>query len=89
MSMGVKTVPAGVFKQRCLRLLDEVAATHDELVITKRGRPVAKVVPVKDDREREDEIVAQLRHGLRILINERELLQPLTDEAGWALDGED
>lgn len=87
--MGAKTVPAGVFKQGCLRLLDEVAATHGELVITKRGRPVAKVVPVKDDREREDEIVARLRHGLRILVSERELLQPLTEEAGWRLDGED
>lgn len=39
-------IPAGEFKARCLQLMDEVAATGRELIITKRGRPVAKLVPV-------------------------------------------
>ena len=44
-----RQVSAGVFKARCLALLDEVAATRCELVVTKRGRPVAKVVPLDED----------------------------------------
>lgn len=41
-------IAAGEFKARCLRLLDQVAQDRVELVITKRGRPVAKLVPVDD-----------------------------------------
>lgn len=40
------TVQASVFKARCLALLDEVEASHGSVVITKRGRPVARLVPV-------------------------------------------
>ncbi len=39
-------IPAGEFKARCLQLMDEVEETGRELIITKRGRPVAKLVPV-------------------------------------------
>ena len=41
----MKTVAAGKFKDTCLKTLDEVAETRDSVVITKRGRPVAKLVP--------------------------------------------
>jgi prevent-host-death family protein len=37
---------AGEFKAQCLRVLDDVATSKREVVITKRGRPVAKLVPV-------------------------------------------
>ena len=37
---------AGKFKDLCLKTLDEVARTKSTVVITKRGRPVAKLVPV-------------------------------------------
>ena len=43
---GMKTMAAGKFKDVCLQTLDEVAATRRPVVITKRGRPVAKLVPV-------------------------------------------
>jgi len=39
-------IPAGEFKAHCLRLLEEVARTGSSFVVTKRGRPVARVVPV-------------------------------------------
>jgi prevent-host-death family protein len=42
----MKTLAAGKFKDVCLQTLDEVAATRRPVVITKRGRPVAKLVPV-------------------------------------------
>jgi len=43
--MKPKTIPAAKFKAQCLALLDEVERTRQELVITKRGKPVAHVVP--------------------------------------------
>ena len=41
----MKSIAAGAFKDRCLKTLDEVASTKSSVVITKRGRPVAKLVP--------------------------------------------
>jgi prevent-host-death family protein len=49
MTKMILEIPAGEFKARCLKLMDEVQATRRPLVITKRGRPVAKLVPVEDE----------------------------------------
>lgn len=38
------TITATEFKAKCLQLLDEVQRTGEELVISKRGKPVARVV---------------------------------------------
>ena len=42
----VERVAAGEFKAKYLSLLDDVALTGKELIVTKRGKPVAKLVPV-------------------------------------------
>ena len=42
----MKTIAAGKFKDVCLQTLDEVAATRRPVLITKRGTPVARLVPV-------------------------------------------
>jgi prevent-host-death family protein len=49
---GMGTIPAGVFKAKCLELMDEVERTKEEIVVTKYGRPVAKLVPVQTERTR-------------------------------------
>lgn len=41
-----RSIPAGEFKATCLALLDEVARTRQPLMVTKRGRPVAQIIPV-------------------------------------------
>lgn len=41
----MKTIQAGKFKAQCLALLDEVAQTNETLIITKHGKPVAKLLP--------------------------------------------
>jgi prevent-host-death family protein len=41
-------IPAGEFKAKCLKLMDEVARRRQPIVITKRGRPVAKLVPADE-----------------------------------------
>lgn len=47
----MKTIAAGAFKARCLAMMDEVAARRETVVITKRGKPVAKLVPVESSDE--------------------------------------
>ncbi len=45
-------IAAGVFKAKCLRLMDDVRRHRCEIVITKHGRPVAKMVPVKGGKKK-------------------------------------
>lgn len=42
-------ISAGEFKAKCLKLMDEVNERHEEVIITKFGKPVAKLVPVRAD----------------------------------------
>jgi prevent-host-death family protein len=42
-----RIIKASEFKAKCLALLDEVERTGDKLVITKKGKPVAEVIPHK------------------------------------------
>jgi len=41
-------MPAGEFKAKCLRIMDEVHKNREEVIITKHGKPVAKLVPVDE-----------------------------------------
>ena len=49
--MKTKTIPAGKFKVHCLAIMDEVQAKRQAVVITKRGKPVAKLVPVEKEKD--------------------------------------
>ena len=42
----MKKMAAGAFKANCLAVMDDVQAKHETVVITKHGKPVAKLVPV-------------------------------------------
>lgn len=78
-----KTMAAGVFKQGCLQVLDQVAARKVEVVITKRGKPVAKLVPLASSREQEADILAELRGKAHQLVSNEEFLAPMN----WGKDG--
>lgn len=43
-----RRISAAEFKAQCLKLMDNVADDRLEIVITKRGQPVAKLVPYED-----------------------------------------
>ena len=45
-------ISAAEFKAKCLKLMDEVAKTRKPIVITKRGKPVAKLVAAEPGRRR-------------------------------------
>jgi prevent-host-death family protein len=47
-----RAIPAGQFKARCLGLIDEVSRTHQAIIITKRGKPVARLVPLEEEKPR-------------------------------------
>ena len=61
------SVPAGEFKAKCLSLFDEVEARRKSFVITKRGRPVARIVPLTS--------TTRSLHGS--LVHEEDLLAPI------------
>lgn len=44
----VKTISAGEFKAKCLKLMDYVNQTHQIIMITKHNKPIARLVPVID-----------------------------------------
>ena len=46
-SSATRTITANEFKAKCLKLMDEVAESGEEIVITKNGKPVAKLSPYK------------------------------------------
>jgi prevent-host-death family protein len=54
----MKKMAAGTFKVHCLAAMDEVQAKRETILITKHGKPVAKLVPVSKDT---DEIYNFLR----------------------------
>ena len=40
-------IAAGVFKAQCLKLMDRVAENHETITVTKRGKAVARLLPVE------------------------------------------
>lgn len=60
----MRSIPAGVFKAHCLTLMDDVRTTREPVLITKRGKPVAKLVPAgKESRE----FIGRLKGVIEIL----------------------
>ena len=47
----MKTMAAGQFKVHCLKVMDEVQSKRQAVLITKRGKPVAKLVPVGKEKD--------------------------------------
>jgi len=60
---SMKKMAAGKFKTNCLAVMDEVQAKRVTVVITKHGKPVAKLVPVEPQ---DDDIFDFLRGKVRI-----------------------
>jgi prevent-host-death family protein len=60
----MKTIAAAQFKARCLTLMDDVQSTREHIVITKRGKPVARLVPI--DRKKDD-FIGSLKGMFRVV----------------------
>jgi prevent-host-death family protein len=46
----MKSIPAGIFKARCHALMKKVQSTGEPVIVTKRGTPVVKIVPVQSEK---------------------------------------
>jgi len=73
----MKTMPAGKFKVHCLAVMDEVQSKREAVIITKRGKPVAKLVPVGNEK---DEIYGFLKGKVTIL---GDVVSPILTPEEW------
>ena len=48
--MQIKQIPAGAFKARCLAIMKKVQMTGEPVIVTKRGAPVVKVIPIESEK---------------------------------------
>lgn len=60
----MKTIAAGKFKAQCLGIIDEVQMKRQSYVITKRGKPAARLIPLDTEK---DDIFGFLKGKVRIL----------------------
>jgi len=60
----MRTISAAEFKARCLTLMDDVGSTGETLLITKRGKPVAKLVPAAKENP---EFIGRLKGVIEIV----------------------
>ena len=73
-------IKAGEFKAKCLELMDWVAEGREEIIITKRGKPVAKLVPVV--QQLPAELLGCMQGTVEILGN---IVEPL--DVKWEANG--
>ena len=75
---GKKQMAAGEFKAKCLRLIDEVNETGEEIVITKRGKPKAKLIPFRLPKK--DPFFGRLKGLIKI---HGDLVEPTVPLEDW------
>jgi prevent-host-death family protein len=74
------TIAAGEFKARCLQVIDEVQRLRMPIVITKRGKPVAKLVPLDEHPE---SFVGSMKGTMEII---GDIVSPI--DVKWEADAE-
>lgn len=55
-------VSVSEFKAKCLAIVDRVATSRRSLLITRHGKPVARLVPVEDDLPSENPLKGSIVH---------------------------
>jgi prevent-host-death family protein len=73
----VKQMAAGEFKARCLAIMDQVCETGEPVLITKHGKPVAKLVPVE---KQTDDIFGYMAGKAKIV---GDIVGPVTPPEDW------
>lgn len=76
----MKTVPAAKFKAQCLSLMDDILETGEEIIVTKRGKPVVKVTRVRGAQK---PFIGRL---VGIVEVTGDLLEPAVSPEDWDLD---
>jgi prevent-host-death family protein len=79
----METISAADFKATCLALLDKVQRTGNPIRVTKRGKPVAQLVPVAPTGKRP--ILGYMEGSGHII---GDIIAPATPEPDWEVLGE-
>ena len=69
----MKEMPAGEFKTHCLAVVEKVRVTREPVLITKRGRAVARLVPAK---EKPSKFLGRLQGVVKILGDIESQMEP-------------
>jgi prevent-host-death family protein len=72
----MKKIAAGKFKAQCLKVMEQVRTTREPVLITKRGQPLAKVVPAEKPS---DEFIGRLEGIITIVGDIESPVVPLED----------
>jgi prevent-host-death family protein len=75
-------INAAEFRTKCFKILDQVQITHREVIITKRGKPIAKIVHI-DQKGKKDPLLGALSGAGRTL---GDLTQPVVNAHDWEID---
>lgn len=84
----MRTVPAGEFKAKCLAIMDEVNETGEPVLVTKRGKPVARVVaPGEPTRKESPESIFGCLRGMATITGDIVSSEHTDDEWDRLMDG--
>ena len=80
---GVRQMAAGEFKAKCLAIMDELNETGRPLIITKRGVPVMKAVPIRNAKKKKDDFFGRLKGIVEIVGDPDDLINPIFPLEDW------
>lgn len=75
-------INAAEFRTKCFKILDQVNSTHREVIITKRGKPIAKIVHINQVGKKDPMLGALVGSGRTL----EDLTQPIVDSDDWEID---
>lgn len=68
------TIAAGIFKAKCLEIMNEVDQKKEEVIVTKHGRPIVKVIPASGTKKRP--LFGRLRASVTFVAEDAFLPEP-------------
>ncbi len=75
-------ISAAEFRKNFFQLLAQVEKTHKEIIIMKRGKPVAKLKPMHNNKAKDPLLGALQGKGRTV----GDLTEPVIDDGAWELD---
>jgi len=75
----MKQMRASAFKARCLKVMNEIQATGEPAIVTKRGKPVVKVIPIKPEK---DDIFGSMADEVQIV---GDIESPVVPPKAWKI----
>ena len=75
-------ISAAEFRNKCFQILDRVQKHHEDIVITKRGKPVAKLVHIEKENDKDPLLGVLAGMGKTV----GDLTEPVGNPEDWELD---